>query len=268
MTRVGAAKNGKKLLLSRSHSKGKSLLQFASKSQDKPRDGMQSRRRGPSYNFQSENANVQKLLDQFDTFREKYRQKKKIESVALKDFCILFQPLLCNGVKSIDGDIPGVKNGQCFNSRVELYLVAAHHRLESGIDYLPAIRSPAMIDGEFVSIAVSVVLSGEKDDIDEGDTIHYCGEGGVGRRVDGVRSTEITEDQKLVGGNLALKNSAELGRSVRVIRKHKDSFHRSKFFYSYDGMYKVSRFYSERKKGALVYMFELNRVPNQGQLRW
>lgn len=66
----------------------------------------------------------------------------------------------------------------------------------------------------------------------------------------GAANTEVTEDEKLAGGNLALKNSAELGRSVRVVGKHKDSFLRSKFFYSYDGMYKVRRFYSERKKGV------------------
>ncbi|BBN10768.1 hypothetical protein MPTK1_5g06250 [Marchantia polymorpha subsp. ruderalis] len=258
MTRVGAAKNGKKLLLSRgNHSKGKSLLQFSSKAQDKPRDGMQSRRRGPSCNFRSDDVNVQMLLDKFDTFREKYRKKKKNESAALKDFCLQFQPLLCNGMKSIDGDIPGVNVGQCFNSRVELYLVAAHHRLQSGIDYLPAIRSPAMIDGESVSIAVSVVLSGEKNDIDEGDTIHYCGEGGIGRRGDGIR---ITEDQKLVAGNLALKNSAELGRSVRVIRKHMDCFHRSKVFYSYDDIHNLHTLILHTSAVHAVWRKELTKI--------
>ncbi|OAE35574.1 hypothetical protein AXG93_2841s1070 [Marchantia polymorpha subsp. ruderalis] len=157
MTRVVAAKNGKKLLLSKgTHSKRKSLLQFASKAQDKPRGGMQSRRQGPSYNFRSKDANVQILLDQFDTFREKYRKKKNDESVAMKTL----HPII----------------------------------VQWGIDYLPAIRSPAMIDGESVSIAISVVLSGEKDDIDEVDTIHYCGEGRVGRRGDGIRITEVTED--------------------------------------------------------------------------
>lgn len=211
MPRLGAAKNGKKLLLSRaSRSKGRSLLQFASRAQVKPRDAMQLRRRGPSYKCWSEDTNVERLLDQFDTFREKYRKKKKNESVALKDFCIQFQALLCNGVKSIYGDIPGIKVAHYFNSRVELYLVAAHHQLESGIDYLPSILSPSMIDGEFVSIVVSVVLFGEKDDIDDEDTIHYCGEGGIERRVDDGR---VTEDQKLVGGNLALKNSAEISPS-------------------------------------------------------
>ncbi|BBN20742.1 hypothetical protein Mp_zg00830 [Marchantia polymorpha subsp. ruderalis] len=83
---------------------------------------MQSRRRGPSYNFLSEDANVQRLLDQFDTFREEYIKKNKVESVALKKICIQFQSFLCNGMKSIDGDIPGVKVSQCFNSRVELWL--------------------------------------------------------------------------------------------------------------------------------------------------
>ncbi|BBN11814.1 hypothetical protein MPTK1_5g15000 [Marchantia polymorpha subsp. ruderalis] len=266
--RHGVVKRSGKKFLRTGQSKGRSLLMFGTKAQDKPRPVTQFRRSGPSFDFHYDDLDVKILLTKFEQVRKQYRKENKKEMSALRDFCRDYWYLFCNGRASIDGKVPGIKVGQCFYLRTELFLVALHHRIQAGIDYFPVSKSPVMAGGERVSVAVSVVVTGNfEDDVDEGERIMYCGEGG--RPFEGVDKGQQTQDQTLVRGNLALYNSYKLGRSVRVIRKHRDESSPSGYIYSYDGLYKVSQSYRKRgKSGLFVFMFELNRLPNQGQLKW
>ncbi|OMO88337.1 SRA-YDG domain-containing protein [Corchorus capsularis] len=132
------------------------------------------------------------------------------------------------------------------------------------------------LDGEKKSgVATSIVNSGRYDNV-EGitpNTFTYCGEGenpNFGRK---------PKDQKLAGGNLALKNSSVSKMPVKVIRKvntfddsiskqHSDSMAAASegndcgYKYVYYGLYKVTKYWSERKghSGTIVYKFSLKKV--------
>ncbi|XP_059639181.1 histone-lysine N-methyltransferase, H3 lysine-9 specific SUVH6-like [Cornus florida] len=154
--------------------------------------------------------------------------------------------------KKILGPVLGVEVGDEFQYRVELALIGVHRPYQGGIDYMP-------YGGEI--IATSIVASGcYDDDLDNADVLIYSGQGGKpkGRH-------KQPEDQKLVRGNLALKNSISVKNPVRLIRGYRGMV----MTYSYDGLYNVKRYWQEPgPHGKLVYKFELTRIPGQPELAW
>ncbi|KAL1178195.1 hypothetical protein V6Z11_A03G081400 [Gossypium hirsutum] len=161
------------------------------------------------------------------------------------------------------GSISGVEIGDYFCWRAELNIIGLHCRNVHGIDFMK-------MDGK--NLAISVVDSGRYDNVFESnneefpDTLVYLGEGSNPK----VQSKKSIEDQKLRGGNLALKNSVEAKNPVRVIRKI--FFKRGKVEkrkYIYDGLYFVDSYRQEiASSGKLVFKFLLKKFPSQPKLDW
>ncbi|WP_218845735.1 YDG/SRA domain-containing protein [Aeromicrobium tamlense] len=148
-------------------------------------------------------------------------------------------------VASEFGEVRGVAVGTWFESRSAVRDAGLHRHLMAGIS------------GNFYEGADAIVLSGGyKDDEDRGDWILYTGQGGneAGRQV---------RDQTLTKGNLALALSEEQGLPVRVIRKQRRG---GVDGYVYSGLYSVRRHWVEASSdGPLIYRFELDREPSQGE---
>ncbi|OMP09788.1 SRA-YDG domain-containing protein [Corchorus olitorius] len=151
----------------------------------------------------------------------------------------------------------------------ELSIAGLHHDFQKGIVYMKRMNGQIL--------ATSIVDSGRYDNDDvEGNTLNsftYCGQGEnpyFGRK---------PKDQKLVGGNLALKNSFVYKMPVRVIRKvngFDDSIISNQHSYSgsesegndcgykfvYYGLYQVTKYWHERKgaSGTKVYRFLLKKI--------
>ncbi|KAE8655276.1 hypothetical protein F3Y22_tig00117034pilonHSYRG01837 [Hibiscus syriacus] len=161
------------------------------------------------------------------------------------------------------GTIPGIEVGDHFDWRAELNLVGLHCRNIHGIDY--------KMLGEKI-VAISVVDSGRYDNVfksKEGefpDTLIYLGEGENPK----LKGKKPIEDQKLRGGNLALKNSAEVKNPIRVIRKFFYKYGKvEKSRYFYDGLYYVDSCREEiTSSGKLVFKFLLKKFPEQPRLDW
>ncbi|XVF00712.1 hypothetical protein REPUB_Repub04eG0025100 [Reevesia pubescens] len=146
------------------------------------------------------------------------------------------------------GDISGIKVGDEFLWRGELCIVGLHHEFQRGIDCMK------LFNGKIV--AISIVDSGRYENvagITSGQLV-YCGEGenlnlGRGKK---------PKDQKLVGGNLALKNSMDYKMPIRVIRRFNNIDSGSSYKFVYDGLYRVTKFWKESGKfGTYVYKFSL-----------
>ncbi|XP_059275853.1 histone-lysine N-methyltransferase, H3 lysine-9 specific SUVH6-like [Lycium ferocissimum] len=162
------------------------------------------------------------------------------------------------------GEVPGVEVGDAFQYRVELVLVGVHSLYQAGIDFL---NKGGML------VATSIVASGAyDDDLGDADELIYSGQGG-----NVVGKVKIPEDQKLVKGNLALKNSIATKNPVRVIRGSKEMRasesrgERAKpvTTYVYDGLYTVENYWREQgPHGKMVFMFKLVRIPGQPKLSW
>ncbi|OMO52272.1 hypothetical protein COLO4_37315 [Corchorus olitorius] len=163
------------------------------------------------------------------------------------------------------GPVPGVEVGDFFDWRTDLSIVGLHHQYVCGIDHME-------LDGR--KLATSIVDSGIYDNVVEShdeqefsDVLIYSGVGENPKI-----SKKPINDQKLEGGNLALKNSAEAKTPIRVIRKL--SFKRankkgSEYKYVYDGLYFVDGVREERAStGRLVFKFVLKRFPGQPKLDW
>ncbi|KAJ7528297.1 hypothetical protein O6H91_16G093500 [Diphasiastrum complanatum] len=167
--------------------------------------------------------------------------------------------------QKVIGEIPGVLVGDIFNYRMQMCLVGLHRQLRAGIDYIPA------KDSAFnVSIATSVVICTDEnygDDTDMGDTVVYTGQGGLARG--GKKLPDGTsEDQKLVRGNIALKNSFDLHVPIRLIRGHRIKNQHSGIVYRYDGLYVIYDMkYEACAAGNNVFKFLLQRMKGQPPLR-
>ncbi|XP_016487039.2 histone-lysine N-methyltransferase, H3 lysine-9 specific SUVH5-like [Nicotiana tabacum] len=153
------------------------------------------------------------------------------------------------------GHVPGVEIGDQFRFRAELVVIGLHRHYIKGIDYVN-------INGK--DVATAVVDSGRYDnEAISSQTFIYVGQGGNPK----VSASKV-EDQKLEGGNLALKNSMDLGYPVRVIgsrQRVKDQ--KSDIRYIYEGLYTVTKCSQERgPTGKFIFKFELKRNSAQSKL--
>ncbi|XP_047318306.1 YDG domain-containing protein At5g47160-like [Impatiens glandulifera] len=155
------------------------------------------------------------------------------------------------------GAIPGVKIGDKFNFRVELALVGLHMPPRSGIDTNFSVSSSNPNEHR---VCTSIVVSDRfyENDMKNPDYLIYSGHGGIGMRTRTGTGTKVGEDQKLVGGNLALMNSKRRKNEVRVIRTRKEN---GRLVYVYDGLYVVETSYKVRgSSGNLIFKFGLKRI--------
>ncbi|KAL5732055.1 [histone H3]-lysine(4) N-trimethyltransferase [Ranunculus cassubicifolius] len=154
------------------------------------------------------------------------------------------------------GSVPGVEVGDEFHFRVELAIVGLHGPYQSGIDH---------VERNGKCVASSVVSSGGYEDVmKNSEVLVYTGQGGMP-----TGKGKKAEDQKLQGGNLALKNSHDEGTLVRVIRGYKEKKENGKevLTYIYDGLYIVEKYWAEKGcYGTLVYKFQLKRISGQPEL--
>jgi len=150
------------------------------------------------------------------------------------------------------GPVPGVEIGDVFYSAAEMNVIGLHHQFQGGIDFLKG------LDGKLY--ATSILDSGRYDNVMKSfDSFTYTGQGGN----PGVGCT-VPKDQKLTRGNLALKNSLEARKPVRVIRGFKRS---SESLYIYCGVYLVKDYWQKRGKfGKLVFRFSFERILGQPKL--
>ncbi|KAL8482835.1 hypothetical protein ACS0TY_025756 [Phlomoides rotata] len=164
------------------------------------------------------------------------------------------------------GVLPGIDVGQRFFSRAEMAAVGIHHHWQSGIDYIGKFSRKSTKDFENYKfpLAVSIVLSGQyEDDQDNCEEIVYTGQGGNNFLGD---KTQV-RDQVLERGNLALKNSMQQSVPVRVVRGHKCKDSIVQKVYTYDGLYKVAKYWAEKGvAGFTIYKFQLKRLEGQSPL--
>lgn len=158
------------------------------------------------------------------------------------------------------GSIPGIDVGHQFFSRAEMVVVGFFSHWLNGIDYIGQNGSKDY-SGYKLPLAVAIVLSGQyEDDQDNCEDIVYTGQGGnnlLGNR-------RQIKDQVMERGNLALKNSIEQGTPVRVVRGHKSADSYVGKVYTYDGLYKVVKYWAEKGvSGFTVFKFRLKRLDGQ-----
>ncbi|KAL3718525.1 hypothetical protein ACJRO7_003624 [Eucalyptus globulus] len=145
------------------------------------------------------------------------------------------------------GDVPGVEVGDTFYYRMELVVVGLHRPPRSGIDYMGS--HPDIL-------ATSVVASWDyTDNLSKPNELVYVGQGGM------PANDKEREDQKLTRGNLALVNSMNRNKPVRVIRKDRDHT------FTYDGLYMVESCRKLRRANRqMVFEFLMKRIPGQPEI--
>lgn len=158
------------------------------------------------------------------------------------------------------GDIPGVHVGHQFYSRAEMVAVGFHSHWLNGIDYM-GMSYKGDYKNYIFPLAVAIVLSGMyEDDLDNAEDVVYTGQGGHNLTGD----KRQIRDQKLERGNLALKNCVDQDLPVRVIRGHDCSSSYTGKVYSYDGLYKVVKYWAEKGlSGFTVFKYRLRRLEGQ-----
>ncbi|KAJ9564239.1 hypothetical protein OSB04_000205 [Centaurea solstitialis] len=158
------------------------------------------------------------------------------------------------------GSIPGVDVGHQFFSRCEMVTVGFHNHWLNGIDYIGH-SSQKEYPQYQLPITVAIVLSGQyEDDLDNCDDVVYTGQGGNNL----LGNKRQISDQVMKRGNLGLKNCCEQDVPVRVIRGHQSRTSYVGKVYTYDGLYKVVRYWAEKgHSGFTVFKFQLKRMEGQ-----
>lgn len=156
----------------------------------------------------------------------------------------------------IVGSVPGVEVGDQFLYKVELALVGLHRQFRKGID--------TTRDGNGELVAISIVASGGyPDTLSSSGELVYIGSGG---KLAGKKSDE---NQKLKGGNLALKNCMETHIPVRVIfgfKVSREARVKGASAFTYDGLYHVVECWIEGVQGSKMFKYKLQRIPGQPEL--
>ncbi|WCJ18170.1 Histone-lysine N-methyltransferase H3 lysine-9 specific SUVH4 [Euphorbia peplus] len=160
------------------------------------------------------------------------------------------------------GDLPGISVGHQFYSRAEMAAIGFHSHWLNGIDYMGQnYKKQTRYKTYTFPLAVAIVLSGMyEDDKDNAEEVVYTGQGGH----DLCGNKRQIKDQVMKLGNLALKNCVEQSTTVRVVRGHKSSHSYTGKVYTYDGLYNVVQYWTEKGiSGFTVFKFRLRRVEGQ-----
>ncbi|KAK3138901.1 hypothetical protein QOZ80_5AG0374900 [Eleusine coracana subsp. coracana] len=163
------------------------------------------------------------------------------------------------------GHLPGIDVGDQFCSRAEMVALGINSHWMNGIDYMgEKYRDKRGCENFTFPLATCIVMSGVyEDDFDKADEIIYTGQGGNNCLGNRHQKTE----QKMLGGNLALKNSKDNGNPVRVIRGHIAKSSYTGKVYTYDGLYKVVNYWPQQgAQGNLVFKYRLRRLEGQPPL--
>lgn len=161
------------------------------------------------------------------------------------------------------GSIPGIDVGHQFFSRCEMVTVGFHNHWLNGIDYIGQ-SSQKDYPQYKLPITVAIVLSGQyEDDLDNCEDVVYTGQGGNNL----LGNKRQISDQVMKRGNLGLKNCLEQDVPVRVIRGHQSRSSYVGKVYTYDGLYKVVKYWAEKGvSGFTVFKFRLKRMEGQPYL--
>lgn len=159
------------------------------------------------------------------------------------------------------GSIPGIDVGHQFYSRAEMVAVGFHSHWLNGIDYMGQSYSKGKYSNYTMPLAVAIVISGMyEDDLDNAEEVVYTGQGGHNLTGDKRQN----RDQVLKRGNLALKNCVEQDVPVRVVRGHECKSSYCGKIYTYDGLYKVVKYWAEKGiSGFTVFKYRLKRLEGQ-----
>ncbi|KAL3698272.1 hypothetical protein R1sor_012348 [Riccia sorocarpa] len=231
---------------------------------------------GPEWKCFDARKRVTTILSQFRYLVNLYRSQQVAQPDVAAGRYLMLKKFCFNEGRSVVGAIPGVEIGDRFIYRKELLILIVCRTGQAGIEYIPASRSPYVDEnGCPVSVAVSVVSSGGyKDDEEDGETLIYVGSGGdknlVLRKVRMCARPEadtVAQDQELVRGNLALKNSCDFDVPVRVIRGglyFDEELKKKRKGYCYGGLYDVTRYYQDTgSAGSKVWKFHLIKRKEQ-----
>ncbi|KAL4367165.1 hypothetical protein GQ457_05G011630 [Hibiscus cannabinus] len=159
------------------------------------------------------------------------------------------------------GCLPGIDVGHRFYSRAEMVAVGFHSHWLNGIDYMGQSYKKGEYEHYTFPLAIAIVLSGMyEDDLDNAEDVIYTGQGGH----DLTGNKRQIRDQVLERGNLALKNCVDPEVPVRVIRGHESASSYSGKVYTYDGLYKVVKYWAEKGiSGYTVFKYRLRRLEGQ-----
>ncbi|XP_058207492.1 histone-lysine N-methyltransferase, H3 lysine-9 specific SUVH5-like [Rhododendron vialii] len=191
------------------------------------------------------------MLSDEDRAQAKEHRKTSWQ-LSMETVTLLKEQQKCVNTKKLSGPVPGVEIGDKFQFRAELVVIGLHRQLQSGIDYM---------EENGIKFATSIVESGRYgNDVGEfPNVLIFSGQGGNPTIVN-----KPPEDQKLTRGNLALQNSMDAERHVRVIWKTERG---SQTTYTYYGLYMVTQCRQERGGyGKLVYKFVLHRLAGQPEV--
>jgi len=160
----------------------------------------------------------------------------------------------------IVGDVPGIEVGDVFNFRHQMAVVGLHHLPNVGIAY--GYPDP---EKDITATAVACVpKGGYNDNIDDGHSVLYTGQGGRSER---SHAAPFVEHQKLEKGNKALWSNFQRHVPVRMIRGHANlssPSNRKVLGYTYDGLYMiVGMDYSLGVGGFKVFKFKMERMEGQ-----
>ncbi|KAE8021256.1 hypothetical protein FH972_007163 [Carpinus fangiana] len=150
---------------------------------------------------------------------------------------------ILNPVKRI-GDIPGIKVGHQFYARAEMVAVGFHSHWLNGIDYMGQSYSKGEYRNYTFPVAVAIVLSGMyEDDLDNADDVVYTGQGG----------------HNLTGNKHQIQD-----QKMELIRGHESKSSYTGKVYTYDGLYKVVKYWAEKGlSGFTVFKYCLRRLEGQ-----
>eukprot|EP00249_Psilotum_nudum_P020820 c27858_g3_i1 orf=705-2471(+) len=209
---------------------------------------------------------VQATLRLYDSLRRNLLQEEEIKGKdAFKGRADLYagsvvnsRGLSVNRNRKVVGLVPGIEVGDQFYFRMEICCVGLHGPIQGGIEYLTTKESEWN-----TPVAISIISAGGYDARDDGEVLVYTGQGGKSS----TDKHKAIEDQKLERGNLAMEGSMKFNIPVRVIRGIKDSASPSGKVYTFDGLYKVAKCWSEKgKDGFEEFKFRLERLPGQPEL--
>eukprot|EP00210_Caulerpa_lentillifera_P008500 g8108.t1 len=204
---------------------------------------MTSTELGEVSNVAIEDPDEKEFEKRMDLFHETF----KLYSDNRKADLLAYKKMRAEGniIKSEVGKHPrGVKPSTGFKLRAELAISGVHHELMRGIS-----------TNENTGVAESIVLSGYyAANEDRGDSFVYSGEGGL-------RNGVQVSDQVWCRGNLGLRQACQSETPIRVVRCIIDEW-KSKTYY-YEGLYKITRCWTETRDGFDICLFHGQGVEGQ-----